>query len=196
MTTNPIQGIIRGEAILEGDASGGIDITYYAVTPGWNAIEDVASITDPNDPVFITMTEGFPFKSGMVGKEITFVGVGSRIIIDVVSRVSITVDEPIVLLENTPITMGAQESLRTVEFDDDDVLKITDVFISQEKDSQYALVKDEDVPGQRIVKGRLLEVGSVNIQFKTPFICTLNGSLKYFGHDNGLNVCLIKGLLT
>ena len=196
---NPIQGIIRGEAVLDGDASDGIDVTLYAVTPGWDAITEedgiVAEPTGEEGSVYITVIGGAPFKSGMVGEAIDFVGNDYRTIVDVLSPTEIRV-ESIILLENIPIVMAAQESLQVVELDADDVLKITDVFISQEKDSEYALVKDEDVPGQRIVKGRLLEVGSVNIQFATPFICTLNGSLKYFGHDNGLNVCLIHGLLT
>ena len=194
--TNPIQGIIRGEAIVDGDASGGIDVILYAVTPGWNAIEAIVAATDPGGNDIIYATGGNPFKSGMVSKEIIFVGVGSYHIIEVNGPNGIKIDQVILLEDDTPITIAAQESLQAVELDTDDVLEVTDVFISQEKDSEYALVQNTDTPGQRIVKGRLLEMGSINKQFTTPFICTVGGGLKYFGHDTGLNVCLIHGRLT
>ena len=94
------------------------------------------------------------------------------------------------------VSLSAQEGLQEIEVDADDGLRITDVFISQEKDSAYALVECEDSPGRRIVKGRLLEVGSLIQQFVTPHICQRQCTLKYFGHDTGLNVCIIHGQLT
>ena len=115
---NHIHGIVRGEAIVDGDASDGIEFVLYAMIRG---------------------------------------------------------------------------VLQAVELNPEDEFNITDVFISQNKDSAYAVVAGTDSPGERIVKGRLLEMGSVNVRFETPFITRPNGQLVYIGDDNGLNVALIHG---
>ena len=199
---NPIQGIVRGEAVIDGDASGGIDLVLYAVTPGWSTLSGVSITTTFGDPVRILATSSHPFVGTMVGKTISFVKNGSREIVEILSPNVIRVDSPLTeftgadTVAHDTFSMEAQEGLRVVELDADDELHITDVFISQEKDSEYALVEDTDSPGKRVVKGRLLEVGSVNLRFDTPYICQLQCNLKYFGHDNGLNVCLIHGHLT
>lgn len=201
---NPIQGPIRGEAIINGDASEGIDIVLYAVTPGWAAIGADSGMTASasvrsvggGDYVTITVTGGAPFRSAMVGRIISFVGCGSIGITEVISPTEIRVAGDYLLMGNRAFTMEAQEGLRVVELDADDTLNITDVFVSQEKDSEYAVVEGEDAPGRRVAKGRLLEVGSINLRFDTPFIGCAQNTLKYFGHDNGLNVCLIHGYIT
>lgn len=203
MIHNPIQGIIRGEAVVDGDASGGIDLTLYAMTAGWEAIAAGGMVADsPERHVLskhIMVTGGAPFVSGMVGKIITFTRNGSRTITEVISSKEIFVDSNVLFLvderyTNDMFSIAAQESLQEIELDDNDELNVTDIFVSQEKDSQYAVVVDEDVPGKRLAKGRLLETGSISRQLKTPFVS--RGVLKYFGHDVGLNVCLIHGYIT
>lgn len=192
---NPIHGIVRGEAVIDGDASGGIDITLYAVTPGWAAITADSGMLATGGPNgLITVTGGEPFISSMVGKTITFIKAGSKEILRVISSTEIQVFGDLSEMKDEVFAMAAQEGLRIVELDMNDELHITDIFLSQEKDSEY--IVGEDVPGKRIIKGRLLEMGSVNLRFVTPFVCSPNGVLKYFGHDNGLNVCIIHGYIT
>lgn len=194
MIHNPIQGIIRGEAVLDGDASEGIDLTLYAVTAGWGAIPADSGILASGTGTIVSVHGGSPFVTGMVGRTITFVDRGSMSIIKVVSANVIEVVDDVSLMVNEAFTMAAQESLREIELDSNDELNVTDVFVSQEKDSEYAVVVDEDAPGKRLVKGQLLETGSDSRQLKTPFVS--RGVLKYFGHNEGLNVCLINGYIT
>ena len=204
MIHNPIQGIVRGEVVLDGDASGGVDLILYGVTAGWEAIA-VGGMTafqvggDLDITNYVIITGGTPFVSGMVGKTITFTRNGPRTIMQVISSTEIFVDSAVSFVVNERPTsdtfsIEAQESLQVITLDANDELNVTDVFVSQEKDSQYAVVVDEDVPGKRLVKGRLLETGSISRQLKTPFVS--RGVLKYFGHDIGLNVCLIHGYIT
>jgi hypothetical protein len=192
---NPIQGIVRGEVILDGDASQGIDLTLYAVTVGWDAVPaDSGMLATGGSSSEVSVSGGNPFTTSMVGKTITFVESGSAMITFVVEPNRIQIDRIFPLMVNEAFTMDGQESLRVIELDENDELHVTDVFISQEKDSKYAIVVGEDVPGQRLAKGRLLETGSINCQLKTPFVS--RGILKYYGHDVGLNVCLINGYIT
>lgn len=192
---NPIQGVIRGEAILDGDASQGIDLTLYAVTAGWEAIAaDSGMLATGGSSSEISVSGGNPFVGGMVGKTITFVESGSAVITFVVEPNRIQIDRIFPLMINEAFTMGSQESLREIELDGNDELIITDIFVSQEKDSEYAVVVGEDAPGKRLAKGRLLETGFISRQLKTSFVS--RGVLKYFGHNNGLNVCLINGHIT
>lgn len=196
---NPIQGIVRGEAVVDGDASAGVDLTLYAVTAGWDAIAVDSGMLAIGDSLYVCVSGGNPFVSGMVGKTITFTRNGPRIIFEVISSTEIRVDSEVSFLvdgqrTNDTFSIDAQESLREITLDVNDELNVTDVFISQEKDSQYAVVVDDDVSGKRLAKGRLLEIGSMNRQLKTPFVS--RGVLKYFGHSEGLNVCLIHGYIT
>lgn len=202
---NPIQGIVRGEVVLDGDASGGVDLTLYGVTAGWDAIAADSGMiareveSEPLVTNHILVVGGLPFVSGMVGKTITFTRNGPRTIIEVISSTKIFVDSPVSFLVGEQATsdtfsIDAQESLREITLDANDELNVTDVFVSQEKDSEYAVVVDEDVPGKRLAKGGLLETGYINRQLKTPFVS--RGVLKYFGHDSGLNICLINGYIT
>lgn len=191
---NPIQGIVRGEAILDGDASEGIDLTLYAVTAGWEAITVDSGMLATGNGSDIIVLGGDPFISNMVGKIITFVESGPAVITEVISSNEIMVIGDFTLMNKEAFTMEAQESLQVIELDANDELNVTDVSVSQEKDSQYAVVVDEDAPGKRLAKGRLLETGSISQQFRTPFVSRC--PLKYFGHTEGLNICLIHGYIT
>lgn len=198
------QGKVRGEAVTGGDASGGVDVVLYAVTPGWSAIGVDSGMliscraSSPTIPG-LYVTGGDPFTNAMVGSTISITGHGVFEIAEVISPYRISIYgaiEPGTMEEGVTFSMAGQESLQALELDVNDKLRITDVFISQEKDSGYALVEGSDSPGLRLVKGRLLEMGSVNLRFETPYVCQPQSTLKYFGHDNGLNVCLVHGFIT
>jgi len=197
---NPIQGSVRGEAILDGDASEGIDVKLYAVTSGWAVVTGVPVSTGSDNPTRILAVGASPFIQAMTGSTILFAENGSRVITEVFSSRVIYIDSPLLVDPDTvlddTISMAAQGGLREIELDANDELRITDVFLSQEKDSEYALVEGEDSPGRRVAKGRLLKVGSINLQYKTPHICQRQCALKYFGHEDGLNVCIIRGNIT
>lgn len=194
MTYNPIHSIVHGEAIIDGDASEGIDVKLYAVTPGWGAIAADSGMLATGNGTNVIVLGGSPFVTSMIGRTITFVESGPATIVNVISATEIEVDGDFTLMDNEAFTIEAQAKLREVELDEDDELRVTNVFVSQEKDSEYSVVVDEDSPGRRLAKGRLLETGSINRSFNTPIVVW--GTLKYFGHDNGLNVCLITGYIT
>ena len=90
MIHNPIQGIVRGEAVVDGDASGGIDLTLYAMTAGWGAISADSGMRASGSNSSIVVVGGAPFVQGMVGQTITFVERGPIVIKDVISDIEIT----------------------------------------------------------------------------------------------------------
>ncbi len=197
---NSNQGIIRGEAILEGDASAGIDFILYSITPAWEAVTREVSAEGPSVSSYVTAI-GSPFIEAMVGTQIVFDRNGPAIIVEVLSVSEIRVNRSLSWLvgddrAGDTFSIAGQESLREVVLGPSDTLHITDVFLSQEKKSRYAVVVNDDTPGRRLTKGHLPESGSVNMRFETPFVCEVDGVLRYFGHDNGLNVCLIHGYIT
>ena len=197
MVINPIQGRIRGEAIIDGDASEGVEMILYSVGPSWGAISPASGLRAWSaGPNRIRVTGGAPFVGGMIGKTITFAVHGATTIVNVWSRTEIEIEGHFPLMADEAFSLAGEEGLRAVTRDDDDILFITDVFLSQEKDSEYVVVEDTDAPGQRLIKGRLLEMGSVNLRFETPFVCRPGKAIKYFGHDTGLNVCVIHGYIT
>lgn len=191
---NPIQGQIRGEAILDGDASGGIPLTLYAMTPGWPAVSTPVTAAEGTVTAATSV-----FISAMIGSTVTLDGIGSAMIVSVTTGGSVIgIDAPLQTPpdETVLLTMDASESLREVELDADDWLAITDVMISQEKNNtSYCLAVGEDTDGNRVVKG-VTKAEPVSVQFITPFLCKSDGGLKYFGANAKLNTCLIHGYIT
>ena len=196
-----MHGQVQGEAIIDGDASEGIDVILYAHQPQWIQVEGTAS----GNGSIVTADKGEPFLSAMQGQTITFANDGNSethpggafAIVSVQSTTTIILDGDFSTLQNRAfvIAEGTAEQV-TVVPEANDTLAITDISISQDKDTSYALVAGADEPGKQIIRGNLLELGSVHIAFVQPFVCLPGDILKYFGHSEGDNICLIHGFIT
>lgn len=192
--TNPIQGIVRGEIVVSGDTSAGVEIVWYAMVGGWDAIEDTALVSDENSTIITA--EGTPFVNGMIGKSIIFARNGSRTIIEVFSPIQIEIDSGVSLLEEDTFTIEEEDSPVSVTLDEDDTLAITDIHISQEVGSAYGVIEGAGDAGLRITGGTIPNEGNISMTFKTPHMCGAQAIIKYIGAASGLNTCFIHGYLT
>ncbi|KKM96273.1 hypothetical protein LCGC14_1179850 [marine sediment metagenome] len=195
--SNPNQGIVHGEVVINGNASAGVDVIFYKTTPAWDVIEGSALGSGTIEQVSpYVLTDGAYFINAMVGKVITFAAHGDAVIINVIAPDEIMLDRSFGPMVDEAFSMPAQEGLQVVTFDEDDILLVTDIFISQEEESVFGVVVGEVAAGRQITGGSLLARGMVNLKYTTPHICCACDGLKYIGHTSELNVCFIKGQVT